>query len=440
MPEPPPPQSPNFPIFVPMDGNVFIILGISLFFTAFFSGMEIAFLTANRMRIELSSKKGVFSARILSFFIKRPSHFFTTTLVGNNVAVVLFSITFAALVGNIMYPDKATYLLHEHDKLLLLIQTVAGSFIVLIIGEFLPKAFFRTSPNLLLNILSAPFILFYYMLYPLVMLIVFLAQIILKIFFNTKISSQEPEFTRHDLFHYVSESSTADEESSVDVDKEIFRNAIDFPFVKVRDCMTPRTEIAAVEIRDGIETVKQRFIESGHSKLLVYRDSIDNVTGYIHLVDLYGSPSKIEEVVMPIVISSESMPVTKLMQELVEKRRSIAVVVDEFGGTSGLITMEDIIEEIIGEIEDEHDVLEHIEKKINDNEYIFSARLHIDYLNEEYDLKLPKGDYETLGGLIFYNFQNIPKEGDIIEVPRFEFTVLSTDQARLKEVRVKIVE
>jgi putative hemolysin len=195
-----------------------------------------------------------------------------------------------------------------------------------------------------------------------------------------------------------------------------------------------------VEIRDGIETVKQRFIESGHSKLLVYRDSIDNVTGYIHLVDLYGSPSKIEEVVMPIVISSESMPVTKLMQELVEKRRSIAVVVDEFGGTSGLITMEDIIEEIIGEIEDEHDVLEHIEKKINDNEYIFSARLHIDYLNEEYDLKLPKGDYETLGGLIFYNFQNIPKEGDIIEVPRFEFTVLSTDQARLKEVRVKIVE
>lgn len=271
------------------------------------------------------------------------------------------------------------------------------------------------------------------------MLIVFLAQLILKTFFNTHISPQAPEFTRYDLFHYVSESNTVDEETSVDVDKEIFRNAIEFPFLKVRDCMIPRTDIVAVDIKSNIEHVKELFIDSGHSKLLVYRENIDNVTGYIHLVGLYGNPAKIEDVVMQILIATEAMLITDLMKEFIEKRRSIAVVVDEFGGTSGLITMEDIIEEIIGEIEDEHDVDEHVEKQISESEYIFSARLDIDYLNEKYSLSLPEGDYETLGGLIFFVHQNIPKEGDIIELAPFEFTILSTDQAKINEVRVKIL-
>jgi len=417
--------------------DVFIIIGVSLFFCAFFSGIEIAYLTANQMRIELNSKKGVLSARILSFFVKYPSHFFTTTLVGNNIAVVLYSIYASALITWCI--GTYTHIGLEHKNLILLIQTLISSFFMLIAGEFLPKAFFRSRPNIMLNLLSVPFILFYYLLYPLVILIVFLAQLILKTFFKTQISPQAPEFTRYDLFHYVSESNTVDEETSVDVDKEIFRNAIEFPFLKVRDCMIPRTDIIAIDIKSNIEHAKQLYMETGHSKLLVYRDNIDNVTGYVHLVDLFGNPPKIDDMVMPIIIATEAMLVTGLMKEFVEKRRSIAVVVDEFGGTSGLITMEDILEEIIGDIEDEHDVDEHVEKQVADNEYIFSARLEIDYLNEKYNLSLPEGDYETLGGLIFFVYQNIPKEGDIIEMSPFEFTILSIEQARINEVRLKIV-
>jgi putative hemolysin len=418
--------------------NFYLVICISLLVSAFFSGIEIAYLTANRLRVELKSKQGLINARIWSFFIKNPSHFFTATLVGNNIGTVLYSVYAAEVI--LLFINRFTSIGPNHHNLILVIQTLVSGVVILVLGEFIPKAIYRTSPNTLLNVMALPFILFYFLLYPLVMLIVWLANIILNVVFNTKISPQAPEFTRYDLFAYVSESTTVDEESPVDVDKEIFRNAIEFPFIKVRECMTPRTEIVAVDIKDNIESIKKRFIESGHSKLPVYRESIDHVTGYVHLVDLFGNPSRIEDIVMPIIISTESTPVTELMKQLIDKHRSIAIVVDEFGGTSGLVTMEDIIEEIIGEIEDEHDVDELTEKKINNNEYIFSARLEIDYLNEEYNLALPEGDYETLGGLIFFVFQNIPKEGDVIELPPFEFTVLSTNQARLNEVRVRIVE
>jgi len=304
----------------------------------------------------------------------------------------------------------------------------------------LPKALFRVRPNLMLNILALPFMLFYILLFPLVMLIVFLAQTILKYLFNTELSPQAPEFTRYDLFHYLNESSPADVERNADVDKEILKNAIEFPFVKVRECMTPRTDIVAIEQKDTIDHAKELFIESGHSKLPVYRESIDHVTGYIHLVDLYGNPAKVEQIVMPILIATEAMPATELLRQFIDKHRSIALVVDEFGGTSGLITMEDILEEIIGEIEDEHDVDDITEKKISDTEFIFSARIQIDYLNEKYGFKLPEGDYETLGGLIFFVNQNIPIEGDTIDLAPYRFTILSIDQARISEVRMKIVE
>jgi putative hemolysin len=419
-----------------MLSSFFIAIGISLFVSAFFSGIEIAYLTANKLRIELGNKKGYITYRIVSFFVNHPMHFFTTTLVGNNIGVVVFSIFAADLITLTI----GTRLEIGHINFILLIQTVASSFVMLILGEFIPKAIFRTLPNQLLLVFSIPFILCYYLLWPLVMLIVFLAGLILRGFFKTDISPQAPEFTRHDLFSYVSESNTDAEESPVDVDKEIFRNAIEFPFLKVRDCMIPRTEIVAIETKDSIEHAKQLFIESGHSKLPVYRETIDHVTGYVHLVEMFGNPAKIEDVIMPIIIATESTPVTELMKQLIEKRRSIAIVVDEFGGTSGLITMEDMIEEIIGEIEDEHDVDDLTEKKISDTEYLFSARLEVDYLNEEYDLGLPEGDYETLGGLILFEHQNIPSEGEVIVIPPFEFTVLSTDQARIKEVRLKITE
>jgi CBS domain containing-hemolysin-like protein len=409
--------------------NLFVVLGITLLFTAFFSGFEIAYLSANRLRIELKSLKGFLSGRILSFFVKHPSHFFTTTLVGNNIAVVFYSIYFTKLL--------LTYGAEDHSYTFLL-HPILSSIIILILGEFLPKALFRSSPNRALGLLSLPFMLIYYLFYPLVMLIVFLSQGILRLLFNTRVSPEEPEFSRYDLFHYVAESNTADEQKSVEVDKQIFKNAIEFPSLRVRECMIPRTEIDAIEVTETIEKVKQVFIDSGHSKLLVYRESIDNIIGYIHLVDLYRNPKSIDKIVMPIIIATESMPASELMKQLIEKRRSMAVVVDEFGGTSGMITIEDVIEQIIGEIEDEHDVDDFVETKISDSEYIFSARLDIDYLNDTYDLQLPEGDYETLGGLIFYIHQNIPKEGTIVEMPPFQFTVLSMQQARINEVRLKI--
>lgn len=410
---------------------------ITLLFTAFFAGMEIAYLTSNKLRIELRNKKGFLTARILTFFIKKPTHFFTTTLVGNNIAVVLYSIYASNLIA--IFLVNHTGILPEQKNLIFIIQTVVSSIIMLFIGEFLPKAIFRSSPNMLLNFLSLPFMLVYYLLFPLVMIIVFLSQFILRTVFRTEISTQSPEFTRHDLFSYVSESAPTEDSASADVDKEIFKNAIEFASLKVRECMIPRTEIEAVEVTEPIARVKELFLESGHSKLLVYRESIDNIIGYMHLVDLYRNPQSIDKIVMPIVIATESTPASELLKQLIEKRRSVAVVVDEFGGTSGMITIEDIIEEIIGDIEDEHDVDEFTEKKISDNEYIFSGRLEIDYLNEDYGLKLPEGDYETLGGLIFYHYQNIPDEGDEITVGPYQFTIMSITQARINEVRLLII-
>lgn len=416
--------------------SYFIVIGICLFFGAFFSGMEIAYLSANQLRVELLSKKGFLPARIFSFFYKHSSRFFTATLVGNNIAIVIYSIYSATLITYLL--NTYTGINPEHKNIFLLIQTVISSFVLLIIGEYLPKVFFRARPNLMLNILAFPFMFFYFLMYPLVIIIVLIAQFILKSFFKMEFSPHSPEFTRHDLFHYVSESSPVEEEKEMDVDKEIFRNAIEFPFVKVRECMTPRTDIVGVEQKDSIEHAKEMFIESGHSKLPVYRETIDHVTGYIHLVDLYANPGKIDEIVMPILIATEAMPATELLRQFIEKHRSIALVVDEFGGTSGLITMEDIIEQIIGEIEDEHDVDDVLEKKISESEYIFSGRLEIDYLNEKYGFNLPEGDYETLGGLIFFINQNIPKEGDVINLSPFKFSIISTDQARINEVRMKI--
>ena len=421
-----------------MSGSEYIpAILAALIFSALFSGIEIAFLTANKLRIELNSKKGSLSGRILSRFIKKPSHFFTTTLVGNNVAVVFFSIYMSGLILSELSAHHL--ILPTQTNLLLLLQTVISSVILLVFGEFLPKALFSRSPNVLLNIFSFPFVLFYWLLWPLVMLIVFMASNILKYVLKTDITDTEPEYTRNDLFHYVSESTTNDEEKSAEVDKEIFKNAIEFPSLKVRECMIPRTEIIAAEVTESIEDVKKLFIDSGHSKIPVYRESIDNIIGYIHLVDLYRDPKTIDKMVMPIIITTESMPASELMRQLIEKRRSIAVVVDEFGGTSGMITIEDIIEQIIGEIEDEHDVDDSTEKKINDYEYLLSARLDIDYLNEKYGLGLPEGDYDTLGGLIYYVHQNIPEVGHVIMWEDFQFTIMKMDQTRIDEVELRIV-
>ena len=336
------------------------------------------------------------------------------------------------------YLDKYTIINESRPFLLFISQTLISSIIVLVLAEFIPKALFHLNPNTMLGLLSYPFVLFYALLYPAVILIEFLAMFLLKNIFRVHINREAPVYSRHDLVHYVSEIRPAETEEDAEVDAQIFQNAIEFHELKVRECMIPRTEIVAIEVEDSIENLQHKFTETGHSKVIVYRNSIDNIIGYVHLVDLYGNPKSIDKIVMPIIIASESMPANELMSMLIEKRRSLAIVVDEFGGTAGIITIEDIIEEIIGEIEDEHDIDDTVEKKISDTEYIFSARLDIDYLNEKYMLGLPEGDYGTLGGLILLANQNIPSKDDVITIPPFEFIILNVESTKIMEVRLLI--
>lgn len=420
-----------------MTNEIILIIGVTVLLSAFFSGMEIAYLTANKLRIELKNQQGSISARLLTFFIKRPSFFFTTTLVGNNIALILYSIYFAKLIEWLLVNYAG--LAPGNLTLIFISQTVISSIFILIFGEFLPKAIFRSIPNITLNAFAIPFRIFYFLFFPLVILVDTISRTLLRLIAGMHIKVQDPEYDRQDLFHYVTESNADDSQKSGEVDKEIFQNAIEFANTQVRDCMIPRTEIVAVEVTSGIEAVTQLFIDSGHSKILVYRENIDNIIGYIHAIDLFRNPSGIDKMVMPIVITTESMPASELMQILIEKRRSVAVVVDEFGGTSGMITIEDVIEEIIGDIEDEYDVDDLTEKKISETEFIFSARLEIDYINEKYNLALPEGDYDTLGGLIFFVHQDIPMPQEVINYNSFVFTILSTDQARINEVKLQIV-
>lgn len=420
--------------------RLYIIIIVTLILSAFFSGIEIAYLVSNKLRIELKNQKGILSARILSFFIKNPSHFLTTTLVGNNIALIMYGIYASELILIFLEQSRNTGFTTSQPFLVFLIQTLVSSMVVLVLGEFIPKALFRNNPNNSLAILVFPLLLFYYLLYPLVMLIVYLSRFILNKLLKVSVGQVTPVYDRHDLMHYVTESAPAEENAEMDVDTQIFKNAIEFRSLKVRECMIPRTEIEAMEVTDSIEALKEKFTQSGHSKIVVYRESIDNIIGYVHIVDLYRAPKSIDKIVMPIIIATESMSANELMKQLIEKRRSIAIVVDEFGGTSGLVTIEDIIEEIIGDIEDEHDVDDTVEKKINNNEYIFSARLEIDYINETYGLKLPEGDYDTLGGLIYFVNQNIPKQNQVIPFSPFEFTVLSVEQTKINEVKLRLID
>ncbi|MDZ4839548.1 MAG: hemolysin family protein [Bacteroidota bacterium] len=411
----------------------------TLLFTAFFSGIEIAYLTSNKLRIELGNKKGNISDRIVSFFVKHPSKFYTTTLIGLNIFIVLFSIYFSDFIDLGL---QTNFNINEQNSptLVIIVQTVLGSLVLLFLGEFLPKAFFRAVPNTLLHVFAIPFLLVYYILFPLSLIVEWLSNLLLKLFFKSHTNDETPQFTKRDLFHYVNETDAKVEDTQVEVDKQIFKNAIQFSELKVRECMIPRTDIVAIEVTDDIEHATELLIKSGHSKLLVYREKIDNVIGYIHLVDLYNHPSTIDKIVMPITIATESMPAGDLMNALIARRRSIAVVVNEFGSTSGLVSVEDIIEQITGEIEDEHDSEDLTEVQISNTEWMLSARLEVNYLNDKYNLNLPEGDYETLGGLILAYNRNVPIQNDVIDIDPYKLTVLNIDGTRILEVNLCITK
>ncbi|PZX59892.1 CBS domain containing-hemolysin-like protein [Algoriphagus ratkowskyi] len=414
---------------------IFVLLTLVL--SAFFSGMEIAFISANKLQIELQNKQGDLTGRLLSIFVKRPGQFIGTTLLGNTISLVLYGIFMAHLMEGplkMWLPDG-----FNNDAIVLVLQTLISTIVVLVTAEFLPKSLFMLNPNSMLNFFALPFYLVYVLFYPVVWAIVGLSRFFITKILRLEYSEDKPVFTVTDLNSFVQNHiHKGKEDGHVEIDTKIFDNAVEFKTVRVRECMVPRTDIVSVEVADAIEELKQVFEESGHSKVIVYRESIDDVIGYCHQLELFKKPKTIEEILTPIIIAPESALANELLIQFIQERKSLALVVDEFGGTSGIVSMEDIIEEIFGEIEDEYDSDDLIEQKISDQEYLLSARHEIDYLNDKYGWELPIGDFETLSGLILSLTENLPKKGESVTFESYNFTIMTKQEHRIETVRVKI--
>jgi CBS domain containing-hemolysin-like protein len=415
--------------------NYLLIILVSLLFSAFFSGMEIAFISSNRLRIELYKKQETFSSGIISVFVKQPGKYLTTMLVGNNIALV----TYGWVMAIILEPVISRF--SDSPVTILLIQTIISTMLILVTAEFLPKMIFRSNANTMLNIFSFPVFVFYILFYPLTTFINWISHTIINSFHKDENENIETKqvFNKVDLLHLINQvHEIKGEEETTGNDLKLFQNALDFSSVKVRDCMVPRTEIVAIEIGGSLDELQQKFIETGFSKILVYQDSPDNMIGYITSKSLFKKQNSIKSNVIETVYVPETMPAKRLFEKFAQDKRSLAVVVDEFGGVSGIVTIEDIIEEIFGEIEDEHDTVELIEKQINDEEYIFSGRLEIDYLNDKYNLKIPESeDYETLAGFIVHYFESIPKLNERIRIEPFEIKILKVSKTKIDLVHLK---
>lgn len=417
-----------------MDTTLIIIL--SILTSAFFSGIEIAFISANKLLIELRSKQGSVSARILSPFVNNPSRFISTTLVGTNIGLVVYGIYMGAFLNPyiIQYiPGTA-----NSTMLLLLVQTLVSTLIVLVTGEFLPKVLFRINPDIILRVLSVPFLISYYLFWPLVHFITWLAKVILNNIFRVQFNETTPVFSKVDLDQYISDS-VEDLAEDADVDTEMFKNALDFSNVRLRDCMTPRTELISIDIDATTDELYTKFKETGLSKILVHQGTVDHIIGYTHQKDLFKKPHSIRAILIPIEIAPETMSANELLNTFTRTRKSIALVVDELGVTAGIVTIEDIMEEIFGEIEDEHDVEQLAEVQLNEKEFIFNARLEVDYLNNKYELNIPEGDYNTLGGYIFAVHENIPTKGEVIVIEKFQFTIISVTRNRINELKLTLI-
>jgi len=416
--------------------NDLYVVIISLLFSAFFSGMEIAFISSNKLKIELDKNKGLFSAKILGYFVKNPSKLLGTLLLGNNVALVIYGIFMAQILEPIItqfFGEK-----YSTEFLILLIQTIISTFIILITAEFIPKALFRLKSNSILNIFALPVNILYWMFYPIIHALVSIAENSISKLFRMKLENEDYSFSPIDLDNYIKEFSPDNkEEFEVKQEIQMLQNAIGFKSVKLRECMVPRTEITALEVKDNIDLLKKTFIESGHSKILIYKDTIDNIIGFVHSSAMFNIPESIQSVVRSIPVFPETILAEKVLNAFIKEHRSIAIVLDEFGGTSGIVTMEDIIEEIFGEIEDEYDVEELTEKKRTNKEYLFSGRHEIDYLNETYLLNLPPSDdYETLGGLIIQIHESIPEKNEEIRLAPFKFIIEDASETRIELVRL----
>ncbi len=405
---------------------------ITLIFSAFFSGMEIAYISSNRLKIELDKSKGTFNGRILSLFYKHESHFIAMLLLGNNIALVFFGLYAAQVLEPIIESWGVT-----SAGLILLIQTVLSTALVLITAEFLPKTFVQMNPNGYLKYTSLPMVLIYFVMYSPTYLVLGMSSGILKLL-KVDSSNTEKVFSKVDLEHYVQDiNNRIRDEQDFGNEVQILQNALDFDTVKARDCMVPRTEIISVDVEDDIEKLLSKFIDTGKSKIVVYRENIDNIIGYVHSFEMFKSPQSIKQILLPISFVPEAIPGKELLESFTTKSATIAVVVDEYGGTAGVVTIEDVIEEIFGEIEDEHDQEDWLEEIISEDEYRFSARIDIDYLIEEYELKITPGEeYETLGGLILHHLESIPEAGTKIDIDELTFDIEKVSDNRIEVVRI----
>lgn len=412
-----------------------VLIIATLLFSAFFSGMEIAFVSSNRMLAEVNKEEGSISDRIVSHFYKHPNTFVSTMLVGNNIALVIYGILFATLFDNTLFAN-----LSEPAKVTC--DTLLSTVIVLFTSEFLPKTLFEANANTLLNFFALPAYFCYIILYPISRFCTFLSNSLLTILgVNTKKEIQKDEFSKIDLDYLVQQSiDKAGDEAEIDEEVKIFQNALDFSDTKVRDCMIPRTEIDAVSSECSMEELRQKFIESGHSKIIVYSEDIDNIIGYIHSSELFHDIKEWKEHVRQMPFVPETMAAKKLMHTFLQQNKSIGVVVDEFGGTSGIVSLEDIVEEIFGEIEDEHDNSNYICKATDDDNYVISARLEIDKVNETLHIDLPESDdYMTVGGLILDRYQSFPKLNEVVVVDeKFEFKIIKSTKTKIELVKLHI--
>ncbi|MCD7962290.1 MAG: hemolysin family protein [Rikenellaceae bacterium] len=415
-----------------------ILIVVTLIFSAFFSGMEIAFVSSNKLKLEIDKKQSGFFTKIANKFTNNPGQYISTILVGNNIALVIYSMQMAFII-------RFFLLRFGIVSGTIVIETLVSTLVIIFLAEFIPKAIVRANPNFHFKAFALPMLFFYYLFYPIAVFSTFVATLLLKIF-GLKINkgSTISTFDKIDLANLLEQATervdnTNTGSASQENEMRIFQNALEFPDIKVRDCMIPRVDIDAIDIEDGIEQLKKLFISTQYSRIPVFEGTMDNIIGYVNSKSLFNHPDSIKECMRPIIFVPETMEIDKLLATFIKQQSSIAVVIDEFGGTSGMITLEDILEEIFGEIEDEHDDQMLVEKDLGNGEFIFSSRLEIDYLNEKYNLDIPEtDDYETLAGYVIFNNNGLPDRGDTIEIDNKSVTILRMSSSRIELVKVRV--
>jgi CBS domain containing-hemolysin-like protein len=422
-----------------------VIIILTLILSAFFSGMEIAYVSSNKIHIELEKKQEDFLGRILTKLTDKPSKYIATMLIGNNIALVIYGLKMGDVLVHwfqSMLPSEHAILNYLFHDLHLLTQTVISTFVILITAEFLPKVFFQIYANSLMKVLALPTYIFYVVFSWVSDFVLWISDAVLKYIFKAKDEDVALAMTKVELGNYISEQmESVEDHDEVDSEIQIFQNALEFSEVKAREVMVPRTEITAVDISESIENLRQLFIDTGRTKIIVYKDNIDDILGYVHAFELFKKPKSINPIIIPVSFVPETILIKDVLNILTKKRQSIAVVIDEYGGTSGLMSVEDIVEELFGEIEDEHDTLEMIEEQMDEDTYRFSARLEVDYINETYKLNLPESEtYETLGGLIVNETEGIPDKNEDIMIDNFKFTIEEVSSTKIDIVKLKILD